>query len=143
MMSCTKFALVPVEPTEEMSRQLSANCDTPDCDLDWVVPVVITASPNAGEVSREQVNDLVNLLHDAAHDGLHFDEVVAQFLDTLNLSVEAMSKPAPVIAEPHTFEWALTQMKRGEKVCRAEWAPRRYGKVERVVPHKKHDFPPG
>jgi len=29
----------------------------------------------------------------------------------------------PVIAEPHTFEWALGKMKAGEKVCRDDWLP--------------------
>lgn len=49
-------ALVPREATQQMSRELAAGCDVPDVDLAWVVPVVARSSPNAGKVSREQMD---------------------------------------------------------------------------------------
>ncbi|WOF74152.1 hypothetical protein QMT40_001799 [Parvibaculaceae bacterium PLY_AMNH_Bact1] len=85
--------IVPAEPTEEMTAQGEANNYGGDDSFnDWAsdnaYKAMLAASPNAGKVTKDQFNDLVNLLHDAAHDGNRFDEAVLGFLHALGLEVE-------------------------------------------------------
>ncbi len=88
------MALVPVEPTEEMTAQGEANnFGGDDSFYDWASDnayrAMLTASPNAGQVSREQVEEIAEMLQrNSGFAVVSPSQLARDVVNALDLSIE-------------------------------------------------------
>lgn len=85
----TKFALVPIEATEEMvfAAQTTVSPYMPEDVFRDTYAATLTASPNGGEVNLPMLHCIANLVEHGRWSNASPDETARKIVKQLNLSV--------------------------------------------------------